>query len=291
MINILVTGASGFVGKELLPILKTKYQTTTVSLRNQKIEDVDLSNVQSIVHLAGKAHEMDVIDSKIYFEVNTDLTLALAEKAKLQGVQQFIFISTVKVYGDQNTLEVLNESSICYPDDPYGQSKLEAEVGLKDMESSTFKIAIIRPPLIYGKGVKGNLSRLMGLIQKVPVLPFAGINNQRSMVYVGNLIALIVHIIENQSRGIFIAGDQKNHSTTELVTLLTQHLNTNTSLIKLPSFVLSLLRILKPALVQRLFDSYTIDNSKTNEKLGFEPPFFLETGLKEMAKAYLENSN
>lgn len=283
--KILITGASGFVGQSLVPILQQKHHVETVSLRKKKVEDLDLKNTEVIVHLAGMAHQMTKIDPKIYFDVNRDLTLKVAEKAKADGVKQFIFISSVKVYGDTGRVgQVLNENSECTPTDPYGKSKLEAEIGLQKLETPDFKVAIIRPPLIYGKEVKGNLQRLKSLILKMPILPFGGIKNERSMVYVGNLIALIDHLIQHQNSGIFIAGDQKAHSTTDLVVAMKQFLNAKTRLVKLPNFAVSILRLLKPALINRLFDSYVIDNSLTNKKLNFQPPFPFEKGIKEMVK-------
>jgi UDP-glucose 4-epimerase len=283
--NIILTGASGFVGKHYVRNNNDKYFIDLVSLRVTSVNEVDYTNIDVIIHLAGKAHQMKEIDPNIYFNVNRDLTLELAKKAKLEGIKQFIFISTVKVYGDNNE-DILNENSMCQPTDSYGQSKLEAEEGLKKLETENFKVAIIRPPLIYGKGVKGNLERLISLIKKVPILPFEGIKNQRSMVYVQNLIALIDHIVQKQSSGIFIAGDSTTHSTTELVALMNKYLNTNRKLIQLPKFIISILKKVKPALIERLFTSYIIDNKMTNQKLNFHPPFSFQEGIKEMVEDF-----
>jgi len=290
LMKLLITGSSGFIGKHLVSAFQEKYKLKIVYLQKKKVEALDLNGIQVIIHLAGKAHQMRKIDPKIYFEINRDLTIKLAKKAKAEGVQQFVFISTVKVYGDiGKNKDILDEYSTCNPIDPYGQSKLGAERELIKLETANFKIVIIRPPLVYGAGVKGNLERLIPLVKKISILPFGGINNKRSMVYVGNLIALINHIIQNRSRGIFIAGDQEPHSTTELVKLIKKHLKSRTILIKLPLLAISLLRVLKPALVNRLFDSYVIDNSITNKKLGFKPPFSFELGIKEMVEAFVKN--
>jgi nucleoside-diphosphate-sugar epimerase len=283
--KLLITGASGFVGKHLVPVFYQKYKVETVSLQKKTVGELALKDIEVIVHLAGKAHQMTKIDDEIYFQVNRDLTIQLAKKAKLEGVGQFVFISTVKVFGDNNT-NTLNENSPCYPTDPYGQSKLEAEEGLKKLETEDFKITIIRPPLIYGKAVKGNLERLIGLIKKIPILPFGGIKNQRSMVYVNNLIALIDHIIQKQSSGIFIAGDKNTHSTTELVKLIDKYLNTNRMIIRIPLIILYFLKKVKPALISRLFASYIIDNNITNQRLKFVPPFSFEEGIKDMTEGF-----
>lgn len=258
-----------------------------MSLRQKQVSELNLKGITSIVHLAGKAHEMKKIDPRVYFQVNRDLTLQLAEKAKNHGVEQFVFISTVKVYGDINN-GILDETSICNPTDPYGKSKYEAEQGLKKIESEGFKVTIIRPPLIYGKGVKGNLYKLMELIRKTPLLPFNKIDNLRSMVYVQNLIFLIKHLIENQNSGTFIAGDRKPHSTSELVIKLKKQLDSKALIFAFPLFVIFLLKKIKPQLAERLYGSFIIDNTNTNNKLNFQPPFSFEQGIEEMAAEFLK---
>ena len=284
--KLILTGSSGFVGKQFMSAMNDQYQIKPVSLITTKIDDIDFNKIDTIVHLAGMAHQMQEIDEKIYFEVNRDLTIALARKAKKNGVKHFIFISTVKVYGDNNTMTSLNENSSCSPSDPYGQSKFEAEEGLKQLETGTFKVAIIRPPLVYGKYVKGNLQRIMGLVEKLPVLPFDGINNARSMVYVGNLIKLIEVIMIKTASGVFIAGDREPHSTTKLVSLINENLASNKILVQLPDFVVQLIRKVKPQLANRLFDSYIVDNSLTNTMLNYTPPFSFEQGITEMVQDF-----
>jgi len=282
MQNLLVTGSSGFVGKELLKSLSTKYNIRPISLRSVSVEDVDFNDIDCVLHLAGMAHQMQKIDPQIYFDVNRDLTLKLASKAKSSGVRGFVFISSVKVYGDANSNEVQNELSACSPNDPYGQSKFEAELGLGKLDDPTFSVAIIRAPLVYGSGVKGNLSRIMKLVKMLPVLPLGGVGNERSMVYVGNLIALIDKVIDTNSNGVFIAGDQKPHSTSRLVELIANNLGKKVINFKLPSFLVNAARLIAPGLVSRLFDSYIIDNKNTNALLSFKPPYTFEQGIMEM---------
>lgn len=283
--NILLTGASGFIGKHYIKCCKDRQSIKPVSLRTNSPENISYDNIDAVVHLAGKAHQMKEIDSKIYFDINRDLTLNIAQKAKEAGVKQFIFISTVKVYGE-NKGERLNENSLCQPSDPYGQSKLEAEIGLRKLETPDFIITIIRPPLVYGSGVKGNLQSLITLVKKIPILPFANIKNQRSMVNVYNLIELINFTLQKHSSGTFIAGDKKAHSTTELVELINKYLNTNRSFIAIPKPIIVILKKFKPTLMHRLFGSYIIDNTTTNQKLGFNPPFSFDEGVKAMVEGF-----
>lgn len=285
--NCLVTGSTGFLGKHLLPKLSKVVNVSTVSLRRTKLSEIELGQIDSIVHLAGLAHQMQKIDPKRYFDVNKDQTLALAQKAKDAGVKHFIFISTVKVYGDNDIHGVLNEDSECHPSDPYGQSKRDAEIALQAMENEKFTVSIIRPPLIYGAGVKGNLDRIINLAIKLPILPFGNIQNERSMVYAGNVSALIQKLLEKQTSGIFIAGDKTRKSTTDLVNTIIDKMNLNKANIAIPGIIRLILRKIKPAIYHRLFNDFIIDNSTSNERLQFTPPYSFEDGIANMVSSYL----
>ncbi len=289
--KILLTGGTGFVGSALREYCKEKIQLVPVSLRTVAPEDIDFTDCGSIFHLAGKAHQMTPIDDEIYFQVNHELTINLAKAAKKAGVNHFIFISTIKVFGENLTRKIFNETTECLPDDAYGESKRKAEIALQEMEDATFKVAIIRPPLVYGPGVKGNLINLLNLIDKNLPLPFGGINNKRSMVYLGNLIALMLHVQKNKSSGIFLAGDQEPISTSYLISTLQEGVGGKKNLIKLPGIFRKIIKFLKPQLYYRLFDSLIIENKQTNKVLNFHPPYTTAYGLVEMAKWYKQYNN
>lgn len=278
--NLLVNGTSGFVGTNILTGLREKYNVSTVSLRKVKPKDVNLTGIDCILHLSGKAHSMKEIDPKIYYDINTVHAMDFAQNAKESGVKHFIYISSVKVYGESSE-SYFNEDSICNPTDDYGKSKLKAEQELKTLESENFTISIIRPPLIYGKGVKGNLKKLHSLISRFRFLPFAKIANQRSMVNVQNLRALIECIIDKKAQGIFIAGDQKPYSTSELVNEIIKVSKSNCRNIKIP-FLATIIKSVRPKMYMRLFESYIVDNSKTNEILDFKPPYSLTEGITSL---------
>jgi len=282
-LKVLITGCSGFVGSYALDILKQTFEVTPVSLQKTKVEDINFDGVDTILHLAGLAHQMQKIDPDEYFKVNHRLTLSFARAAQKSGVKHFVFISSVKVYGDQVS-GVIDEYSECHPTDPYGESKLKAENELLSISNDNFVVSIIRPPLIYGPRVKGNLERLTGLINKLPILPFGNIKNQRAMVFVGNLTALIVHILKTKPQGVFIAGDKKNYSTSHLVETMMQFMKVNKKNISIPLFMRSIIKYFKPAIHTRLFESYIISNQSTNKKLSFEPPYSFEEGIKEMVQ-------
>lgn len=281
--KVLVTGASGFIGQYAVPFLKNHFEIETVSLRKHPVENLNLTGIDAILHLAGKAHQMQKIDEDEYFKINHRLTLVLANKAKQCGVQQFLFVSSVKVYGDRMN-EVLDEHSVCQASDLYGESKRLAEEDLRKLEDKNFVVSIVRPPLVYGHQVKGNLARLIALIDKMPVLPFGNINNQRSMVFVGNLTALFQKILEKKASGTFIAGDNRRPSTSQLIDTMMQEMQVNKINIALPLPFRRLIKKLKPALYIRLFESYIIDNTSTNQRLNFHPPFTFQEGIKEMVK-------
>ena len=289
--SVLVTGASGFVGQRYLVYNADKYLVKTVSLQNTQAVSVDFTGIETIVHLAGIAHQMQRAESQIYFEVNYLLTKRFAEAAKRQGVKHFIFISTVKVYGDEPASGYLDLSSPTVPNDPYGESKLKAEQALQVLADENFTISIIRPPLIYGPGVKGNLIRLLQLAQKKIPLPFKDIPNQRSMVFLDNLIELINTVTDKKAAGIFIPGDQKPFSTSDLLAMIYQAMNRQPLWFKMPDLGIYLLKITKPELVKRLFGSFVIDNTETNQKLGFRPPFDSKEGIQQMVDWFMKKNN
>jgi nucleoside-diphosphate-sugar epimerase len=289
-LKIAVTGASGFVGRRFLEYNKDRYDLLPLSLRDRKIIDIDLSGVDCIVHLAGKAHQMQPIADEVYYEVNYSLTKELAEKAKAQAVPHFVYISSTKVYGDHIT-EKLNEKSPCNPSDPYGKSKYQAEELLRYMSTELFKVAVVRPPLVYGAGVKGNMLRLLDLSARNYPLPFGKSRNLRSMVFIDNLVELINRIIDQQAAGTFIAGDNKPIPTDELISMIRKNMGRKEDLITIPGILRGLLKVVTPAMHTRLFGSFVVDNSTTNKILNFTPPFSTEDGISKTVQWYLTAEN
>ncbi|MEO5891090.1 MAG: NAD-dependent epimerase/dehydratase family protein [Ferruginibacter sp.] len=278
-----ITGATGFVGKRLVKYNQHIFEQQILDLRNNKVGNIDLHEIDAVIHLAGKAHEMNLIPDNVYFDVNYELTRQLADKAKAQGVLQFVYISSVKVYGNE-VPEILDEQSACIPTDAYGSSKLKAEQYLQSIQTDTFQVAIVRPPLVYGPGVKGNMIRLMQLADKNIPLPFGNIKNARSMVFVDNLIALINKIVEQKAAGVFIAGDAAPISTSQLLWYIKSGLGRKPHLLSVPLIVRKVLMKVRPALYLRLFGSFVVDNRITNDKLDFIPPYSTQFGIEQMAK-------
>jgi nucleoside-diphosphate-sugar epimerase len=284
--KILLTGASGFVGQRFLEYNKSRFTIRPVSLVNQAVENIDFMGIDTIVHLAGKAHQMKKIDDSIYFDVNTELTRKLALAAKAQGVPHFIFISTIKVFGEhQNT--VLTEGSPCEPiNDPYAQSKLEAERFLQSIETPNFVVSIIRPPLIYGPRVKGNLIQFLKLADSSLPLPFANIANNRTMVYLDNLIEMVNTLTYQKQSGIFLSADANPISTTFLIGEMRKKMNRPTRLFSMPAPLKWVLKKVKPDMYIRLYGSLEMDARDTFKRLNFTPPHTIEQGIGEMVKWY-----
>lgn len=287
-LRLLVTGTGGFIGRRFLELNRDLFDLLPVSLRETAVEDIPLEGVDAIVHLAGKAHEMRPVPDQVYYDVNYTLTKKLAEEARKKGVPHFIYASSVKVYGDEAE-RMLDEKSPCVPTDAYGKSKLQAEEMLQHMSALNFKVAIVRPPLVYGPQVKGNMIRLLQLADKNIPLPFGNITNKRSMVYLDNVIHLINTIAEQQATGIFIAGDDAPVSTGYLISTIRKYLGKPANLLSIPGFARKLLQTVRPALYTRLFGSYIIDNSTTNRRLRFQPPVSTEKGIEEMVEWYRQS--
>ena len=280
--KLLITGSSGFVGSYFTNKYRNKYEIKTFSFLKDDINTLDCNDVNVVFHLSALVHQMGGASADEYERVNVIQTLELANKAKLNGVKHFVFMSTIKVYGEE-TLSRYCENTKCVPEDDYGKSKLKAEKLLLELESENFKVSIIRTPIVYGYGVKANIKNLVNLVNKVSVLPFANIQNKRSMVYIGNLCHMINEIIIQQKSGIFLASDDEPLSTSRLIDLIAKNLDKKIYLIKIPFFE-SLLELVKPSFHKRLYGSLGVDNAITKEKLNLKNPYSVEDGIKMMIK-------
>lgn len=280
MKSIVFTGSRGFIGGYFTENYSSKYTIQKFSFLNDNFTLLDLQGINVVVHLSALVHQMGGASDAEYEKVNVTQTLDLAKKAKESGVGQFVFMSTVKVYGEE-TNSIYTESSVCIPQDEYGKSKLKAENELLKLEDESFKISIIRTPIVYGYGVKANIKNLVNLVNKVPILPFGGIENKRSIVYVGNLCHLMDVVIQSTACGIFLASDDKPLSTTNLIELIEKELHKRVYLVKIPFFE-SLLKLLKPSFHKRLYGSLEVDNSLTKERLNLKNPYSVEDGIKLM---------
>ena len=291
MSRILITGANSFVGTNYIKSSIHK-EISEISLFQNNPEQIDFTGYDVVIHLVAIVHQSRRIKDDKYFKINRDLCLEVAEHARRGGVKQFIFLSTVKVYGEfiPNS-GPWNEDSSCLPEDSYGKSKYEAEVALRKMETTNFIVSIIRTPLVYGVGVKANMLSILRLVDKFPILPLAKVNNKRSFTSAENLVAFIDRIIERRASGIFIAMDEKPLSTTDLVYLISRYLNKRVFLFRMPEFIVEAGKSLIPKIFDRLYGSFEMDNSKTLRELDFRAPLSTEEGIENMVIAYMQNKS
>lgn len=221
MLNLLITGANSFIGGAVQSRLKnsTDIHATAISVRGENWRSMDFSGFDVILHAAGIAHvSPDPSLNEQYEAINHRLTVEIARKAKSEGVKQFIFLSSMIVFGEASPAGVrktITADTVPAPVNAYGQSKLDAENDLLTLEDDSFRVAIVRPPMVYGPGCKGNYNTLVKLSQKLPVFP--KFENRRSMIYVENLAELIRLIALRCDRGIFHPQDASAKSVTDIV--------------------------------------------------------------------------
>ncbi len=311
--RVAVSGATGFVGSALIGILSAG-QREPVALTRRPVQwpgvlvhDVGdysdpalmrgaLSDVDTIVHLAARVHVMaetgnaDALAE--YRSLNVHATRELARAAAGNGIRRFIFMSSIKVLGEETDQEVYSASSTPGPGDPYGVSKMEAEQALWKVSGETgMEVVVIRPPLVYGPGVKANFARLMGMVHKGVPLPLGAVHNRRSMIGLDNLVDLIIRCIDAPEAAgqTFLASDGRDLSTPELIRLIANAMGKSPRLIPVPESALRLLGALtgKRAEVDRLCGSLQVDISLTRETLGWEPPVSVEEGIQKTVDAFL----
>lgn len=220
MKRILITGVNSYVGNSLEKWLEKypeKYRVDKISLRDGNWHSKDFSIYDVVVHVAGIAHvSTDPKMEEQYYKVNRDLTIDVAKKAKSEGVKQFIFLSSIIVYGDSiNNTGYIDKNTIPRPSNFYGKSKLQAEEGIRPLDDENFKVVILRPPMIYGKGSKGNYPKLAKLARITPIFP--DFDNRRSMIYIDNLCEFIRLMIDNEERGLFFPQNKEYVKTSEMV--------------------------------------------------------------------------
>jgi len=318
-LNILVTGANGFVGSALVERLEAEQKfSVRAAVRRLAglgrpqgadwIETGDLAalagwqtalqGIDAVVHLAARVHVMQdtAADPLAEFrKANVEGTLNLARQALEAGVKRFIFISSIKVNGEATAPgRPFRADDAPAPEDAYGISKREAEDGLRELcLNSTMEFVIIRPPLVYGPGVKGNFLSMMRWLDKGIPLPLASIQNRRSLVAVDNLIDLILVCIEHPlaANQIFLASDGEDLSTPELLSKTAAALGKRARLLPVPPGLLGFAaRCLgKTAAIQKLCGSLQVDIGNTRERLGWRPPLGVDQALSETAEHYLGN--
>lgn len=310
MSKILVTGATGFVGRTLVPeLIRAGHKVRCAVSRKEEWLQADqiivsrlecqsdwseaLVGMDIVIHLAARVHIMnDTSESPLdeYCKVNSIATKNLAEQAAQHKIKRFVFLSSIKVNGEF-TIEgaPFTEESVANPDDPYGQSKLFAEQYLQEISKQTdMEVVIIRPPLIYGPGVKANFLKMIQLVKKGWPLPFAKVQNKRSFVYINNLVSALccVAVAPEAANKLYLVADNEAWSLPELLTVLSDKMNRRARLIAIPVSLMSkffnLVRLKNLNL--RLFGSLEVSNNKIKSDLQWSPPVHSADGLAETVK-------
>ena len=316
MSKILVTGATGFVGKALCQILiKNKYEVIGAVRSVEKrfllppeieicmIDDIyshtdcdgALDGVDTIIHLASRVHvmhETSLYPLDEYRKVNTYGTERLAYMAAKAGTRRIIYLSTIKVNGERGCFR---EGDLPAPEDHYAISKWEAEQILyKIAAENGLEIVIIRIPLVYGPGVKANFLQLLDIVNKNVPLPLSLIDNKRSLIYIGNLVDAIIRCIEHPDAAnqTFLVSDGQDISTPELIRMIAGAMGKKARLIPFPLPLLKVIGQLfgKSPEIERLTGSLCIDSNKIRKVLGWKPPFTMEEGICETVKWYQNSS-
>lgn len=225
MKRILITGKNSYVGTSVKKYLKKwpkKYYVEELSVKGKDWKDFDFSKFDVVFHVAGIAHvdvkKADGKTKKLYYAVNTDLAEEVARKAKKDGVKQFIYMSSAIVYGDSAPIgkeKIIKKNTKPAPTNFYGDSKLQAEIKLTKLADKKFKVALIRPPMIYGEGCKGNYQELRKLALKLPIFP--KVKNKRSMIYIKNFAEFVKRAIDNEYDGIYCPSNKETIATYEIV--------------------------------------------------------------------------
>ncbi|MCF4994978.1 NAD-dependent epimerase/dehydratase family protein [Pseudomonas syringae] len=316
--KILVTGANGFVGSALIRRLLSSQNKKIIALVRQTemqfpsevlvsvlskdpdISAMDFDDVQSVVHCAARVHVMNdnSADPLADFrEVNVKFTLDLARRAAEAGVKRFVFLSSIKVNGEETFPgHPFTADDTPSPMDPYGVSKMEAEQGLRSIaEQFGIEVVIIRPVLVYGPGVKANFRSMMKWLDKGVPLPFGAIRNKRSLVSLDNLVDLIVTCLDHPraANQTFMVSDDEDVSTTELLLRMGKALGKPARLIPVPSMFLNALALVlgRKDIARRLNGSLQVDIHKTRDLLGWNPIEGLDGGLGKVAKDFEPGSN
>jgi UDP-glucose 4-epimerase len=298
---VLVTGATGFVGRYLLPVLERNGWAVRAAVRrpsglqNEVVVDsigagtdwrAALAGVDAVVHLAARVHHPNDRDAEqLYRDLNIDGTLQLAHGAIAAGVKQFVFASTALVYGRNNDgRPPFSEDDELTPHNPYSRSKVEAEAGLKSLaQGHAMGVTVVRPPLVYGAGAKGNFALLVKAARLGVPLPFAAIRNRRAFVSVQNLASFIASRLSGASRGfdIFLVADEEQVSTPEFFRRLAKAGGGKARLLPAPAPLLGALLTLsgRPDARQSLIGSLELDIAKAIST-GWRPPLTLDEGLR-----------
>lgn len=291
MKKILITGANSYIGtsfeKYITENYNGEYIIDTLDMKNEDWRKKSFSCYDSIFHVAGIAHsdsgKISKEKEKLYYSVNTDLAIETAKKAKKDGAKQFIYMSSAIVYGASAPIgerKIITKDTPVSPENCYGDSKVQAEKGIMPLNDEKFNVVILRPPMIYGKGCKGNYPLLAKLALKVPVFPY--IRNERSMLYIENLCEFVRLMVENEEKGIFWPQNKEYSNTSELVQMIAEAHEKKIYLVKGFEWVLRILSHITGC-VNKAFGNLSYDMKMSEYQLDYRKHNF-KISIKETEK-------
>jgi UDP-N-acetyl-alpha-D-quinovosamine dehydrogenase len=304
-VRILVTGASGFIGSALCGELCARGHAVRAAVRSAADEEPErlervvvsdiagefdrgalLDGIETVVHLVAVG---SAVDEAMLRRINVEAAVRLA-RAAAGRVRRFVFLSSVKAQGEESGGRAFAETDLPRPEDAYGRAKLEAEHSLLEIATgSAMELAMLRPPLVYGPGVKGNFLRLLRWVDSGWPLPLGAVENRRSLIYLGNLVDAIAHCVEHpQASGTFLVADDESPSTPELIARIANALGRSARMWPVPvSWLRLAARIARrEEEVRRLVGSLAVDTSLARTRFGWRPPFTLSQGLTATALWY-----
>jgi len=276
--QILITGKNSYIGNSLTTWLDKypdQYQIDSLDMRNESWEKADFSKYDVVFHVAGIAHvSSDPKMEDMYYKVNRDLTIETAKKAKIEGVKQFIFMSSIIVYGDSSSSKrIIDRNTVPTPSNFYGNSKIQAEEGIKRLESDDFKIVVLRPPMIYGKGSKGNYPKLAKLAKKTPIFP--DIDNERSMLHIDNLCEFLKMMINQEENGLYFPQNKEYVKTSKLVKTIAEVHGKKIRMTRLFNPVIKMM--FRIGIVNKVFGNLVYEKSMSDYKVNYRIRDFRES--------------
>ena len=287
MKRILITGANSYIGTSFENYIKENfsegYLVDTLDMKDPYWKDKSFSGYDAIFHVAGIAHSDDGKKSTkketIYRKINTDLAIETAKKAKADKVKQFVFMSSIIVYGKSASIgkqKIITSETPVNPENYYSDSKYQAELGLKKLEDNEFKVCILRPPMVYGKNSKGNYIALSKMAQRWIFFPY--VKNKRSMIYIGNFVEFVRLMIENEERGIFFPQNKEYGNVSEMARFIANVHGRKLKIIRGVSWMLKILGFFVPR-VNKAFGNLVYDQSISSYKVEYRR-FSLEQSIK-----------
>lgn len=261
MKKILITGANSYVGTNVEKWLMKepdKYYVETLDMKDPNWKDVDFSKFDVVFHVAGIAHVSNKKNmADLYFKVNRDLTIDVAKKAKIDGIKQFVFMSSMIVYNSSETR--ITQDTKPNPDNFYGQSKLDAEIEINKLIDANFAVTILRPPMIYGENSKGNFPKLVKLAKKTFIFP--NLQNKRSMLYIKNLAKFVKTVLDESKTGTLFPQNKQYSSTTLIIKMIADTNNRKIWFTRVGNPILNLLKK-RLGIINKIFGDFYYDISK-----------------------------